>query len=297
MSTITGGMTLGDALAFGQGVERPFRCEVHEDSMASASVNVVKGVWYCHACHATGAVDSKKAPSVEALQAMIRPEKIGRIYSPAFLELYETPVYWLTRFPDWLCHTLQLGEDPFTGDATFAVHTPEGLLAGVGRRKQVVEEKASRYLYPRNWSSGSTLFGTAGRYQRHEIIALGEGAADAAAIWETGCPGLAVYGAGLHMPQRELLARYAPRLILLGFDMDEAGERAVTNAYKMVGRMAAIKRVRWPAKDPGDTPLEERREALYSAVRAAGYGVDVLPRWAQTVEQMKSNHRRYVEER
>jgi len=297
VNTITGGATLAEALAYGQGVERPFRCEVHEDSMASASVNVVKGVWYCHACHATGAVDSKKAPSVEALEAMIRPEKIGRVYSEAFLELYVEPVYWLNRFPDWLCHTMQLGEDPFTGDATFAVHTPNGQLAGVGRRKQEADDKGSRYLYPRHWSSGSTLFGSAGRYQRHDIIALGEGAADAAAIWETGCPGFGVYGAGLHLPQRELLARYSPKLILLGFDMDKAGEEAVTRAFKMVGRMAAIKRVKWPAKDPGDTPLEERREALYDAVRAAGYGVDVLPRWAASVAHMKDRYDRYVEER
>ena len=72
------GMTLEDAIAVGQGVERPCRCPVHDDSQASASVNVIKGVWYCHACFASGTVDGKKTPSVDSLKAMMEPEKIAR---------------------------------------------------------------------------------------------------------------------------------------------------------------------------------------------------------------------------
>lgn len=30
--------------------ERPIRCPVHDDSVASASVNRAKGLWNCHAC-------------------------------------------------------------------------------------------------------------------------------------------------------------------------------------------------------------------------------------------------------
>ena len=34
--------------------EHPFRCPVHDDRVASASVNRRKGVWNCHACGAGG---------------------------------------------------------------------------------------------------------------------------------------------------------------------------------------------------------------------------------------------------
>jgi len=299
----TGGMSLEDALAYGQGEERPFRCFVHEDSTASASVNVLKNVWYCHACHASGAVNSKRTPKVEELAAMLEPEATARTYPAAFAELYAEPVYWLTRFSPWVCWDKGLGEDPFTGDATFPVHTPAGRFAGVGRRRVVTEEKedgakrSTRYLYPRNWSASRTLFGMAGQHHTMPVIVLLEGAADATSVWEVGAPGFATYGAGLHLPQKALLARYRPRVILLGFDMDEAGERAVTRGFKDLADLAEIKRVRWPAKDPGECTPQERRKALVRAVSATDYGVDVVPRWDRYIAERVEAFERYTEER
>lgn len=34
--------------------EHPMKCPVHDDRVASASVNRDKGVWHCHACGAGG---------------------------------------------------------------------------------------------------------------------------------------------------------------------------------------------------------------------------------------------------
>ena len=34
--------------------ERPFKCPIHEDSRASASVNRSKGLWNCHGCGSGG---------------------------------------------------------------------------------------------------------------------------------------------------------------------------------------------------------------------------------------------------
>lgn len=34
--------------------EHPFKCPVHDDAHASASVNRDKGLWHCHACGAGG---------------------------------------------------------------------------------------------------------------------------------------------------------------------------------------------------------------------------------------------------
>lgn len=304
------GMTLEDALATGQGTERPFRCFVHDDSTASASVNVIKNVWYCHACHASGAVNSKRTPKIEELAAMLEPEKTARIYPEAFAELYANPQYWTTRFAPWVCWDKGLGEDPFTGDATFPVHTPGGKFAGVGRRrvvevddekevfgekKVVGKKRQTRYLYPRNWSASMTLFGTAGRYPSIPVLTLVEGAADATACWEVGCPAFAVYGAGVHLPQVELLARFNPKVILLGFDMDEAGERAVTRAFTALSSMADLHRVRWLEKDPGEMTPTERRRALVRAVRRSDYGVDVVPRWDAYVADRKEAYRKHVE--
>ena len=289
--------TLDEAIATGQGLERPFRCTEHDDSQASASVNVAKGVWFCHACQASGVVGAKKAPKLEELKAMLEPERAARVYPAAYLELFDDAAYWRTRFAPWACHAMGLGSDPFSGDATFPVHTPGGLLAGVGRRHIDPEDKRARYLYPRRWSASMTLFGTGGRYPPLPVLTLVEGAADATACWEVGMPALAVYGAGVHLPQRDLLARYNPRLILLGFDMDEAGERGVSGAFKALAKIAPMARVRWPEKDPGECDKAQRRAAVTNAVGRSGYGGNVLTMMAVNIATMTSAYDRYVEER
>lgn len=291
------GMTLEEALTSGRGTERPFRCHVHEDTMASASVNVLKGVWFCHACHASGGVDKKRVPKVEELQAMLEPEVACRVYPDAWLELFTQPgpKYWDDRFEPWVTHMLGMGEDPFTGDATFPVHTPAGQLAGVGRR-HITEDKKSRYLYPRRWSASVTLGGTSGHFPSLPVVCAVEGMADAASVWETGCPAVCVYGSGFHQPQVELMVRYKPKLILLGFDMDEAGERAVSNAFSQLHRIAPLKRVYWPKKDPADTPRRSRREALLKAVGAAQYGVNVIPHWDQLIADKRREYEQHLED-
>ena len=309
MGAVSAGLTLQEAIETGRGIERPFRCEVHEDSQASASVNIVKGVWFCHACHASGRVGDKKAPAPDDLAAMLAPEKAIRRYALAWLELFQirrpdASAYWLERFTPEMVWYHQLGQDPFTGDATFPVYTPYGQLAGVGRRR--VEEvenedgtlrKRSRYLYPKGWSASMSLGGLpGGRVEPMPVVCIVEGMADATAVWETGCPAVAQWGSQLHQPQVEQLARLNPKLILLGQDMDEAGERGVSLAFKQLRRVAPLVRVHWARKDPAESHAEARMSALLRAVRRSDYGVDVLPQWSQTLVQIEQAYDREVKE-
>ena len=305
MSPSIAGQTLEEAMATGQGIERPFRCTEHDDTHASASVNVLKMVWYCYACGASGGVDKKKkAPEIDALLSlMVSPDAVGRAYPESYMQLYSEPGYWLSRFPGWLCHTMGLGEDPFNGDGVFPVHTGQGKLAGVGRRHLftetagTVEVQGTRYLYPRAWSASQTLFGTSGRWNTWPVIVVVEGAADATGVWEVGAPGFAVYGSGVHMPQIDLIYRMAPKLILLGFDNDDAGEKAVSRSYGELARIAPVKRVRWPHrfKDPAATPLNTRKEILHRTVTDAGYG-DVVPQWTAWRQAAQLRYDRHLEE-
>lgn len=84
--------------------EHPMKCPVHEDRVASASVNREKGLWYCHACGAGGgavslvaaleSVDFREArhivnglvggsPRTGATQGARRVRKSGRWVPPA----------------------------------------------------------------------------------------------------------------------------------------------------------------------------------------------------------------------
>lgn len=295
--------TLDDVLLNGRGIERPFQCPAHGgDSPNSASVNVVKGVWYCYVCGASGTTDGKnKAPSMEALQLMLEPERLPRVYNEASLELYDVPVrwqtehYWAKRFPQWLITQERLGQDPFSYDCTFPVRTPGGLLAGVGRRRsdedvKKAEEDGSnpaRYIYPRAWSASRTLHGWPSPIRR-QVIVLVEGMADRLSLLECGIPAYAYYGSGLHHPQVELVLRMSPELVVLGGDMDDAGNKGSLRSRDALWKHVPTTRAVWPEKDPGECTPDQRIEAVLGAVTGAEYRVrqrtgDLLGSWITRV--------------
>lgn len=264
--------TLGDALTSGRGIERPFQCTEHDDKNASASVNIIKMVWYCYGCHSTGVVDSQRVPTPDELASMLKPEEAARQYPQSWLALYGAGGYWLDRFPAWLCWQQGFGEDPWTGEGTYPVHTPGGRLAGVGRRN--LGGEGPKYRYPKSWSASRSMFGTRGAYRHTEVLLIGEGAADAAAGWEVGCTSLAAYGSGLHAPQVELVLRMTPRLVLLGQDVDEAGERGARETVRWLEDWCELVRVEWDpvAGDPAAMEPGARLDSLLDAVGKSNYG-------------------------
>lgn len=276
-SLIGHGPWLAEVIMNGEGVERPFCCEAHPDEKASASVNVAKMVWYCYACHAKGRVDSKAVLKDETLLAMLEPEKAVRPKQPSWLMQFGHGYYWNKRFEPWLNWVMSFGEDPFTADATFPVYTPAGLIAGVGRRR---EHGDMRYLYPRDWSSSRVLAGyeQVKNWPYLDVVVLGEGAADGGSIIEAGVPGLGCYGAGLHAPQIDLVMRLAPKLVLLGFDADDAGRAASERSALWLEDLVLTEPIDWAvygAKDPAELGVEARLEAITEAVRRSSYSPSI----------------------
>lgn len=276
--------SLDDALRSGEGIERPFRCPEHDDHQASASVNVLKGVWCCYACGAAGMVSGKKAPSITDLEMMLEPERAVRIYSETYLDLFDVAMgNFAMRFPEWLRWHAKLGCDPLTGDATFPVRTPSGQLAGVGRRREQPAEGEPRFRYPPRWSASRSLF-VAGRPA--EVLSLVEGASDAVAIAEAGGYAAAAYGSGLHYPQLELIARIAPKLVVLAFDDDDAGRRAVygwdtdkgrhvPGARELLSGSYEVATLDWGelgVKDAAAATVSARRDLLAKIVSGSYYG-------------------------
>jgi len=251
-------------------------------------------VWFCYVCHAKGSADSKKAPTINELAQMMEPEQKCRQYPQSYLNLFTIGGggdYWPTRFPDWLIWWARLGQDPITAESTFPVHTAHGLFAGVGRRQtneavaaaKEAGTNPSRYKYPYRWSASRTM-----HYKGSpsgEVLVLVEGAADAASLWEVGIPAYAVYGSALHHPQIEFLKRAKPTTIVMGMDMDVAGERGVSLSWQVLNgkTMAQIKRARWPQGDPADCTPVQRVQSLVSVV-----GDRYLRQWSQAVATMQA---------
>lgn len=288
--------SLDEALSLGRGEERPFRCHMHDDTNASASVNVAKMVWYCYACGASGTTDGKaKAPSADDLAAMLGTTGGVRVYPENWLMMFTSQdwedTYWSTRFPAWIGAHLQLGQDPFSGDATFPVHTPEGRLAGVGRRLAHPED-GRRYLYPRRWSAARSLFGW-GLSPPDDVVVLAEGAADATSLIEVGVRAYGCYGAGLHAPQRELVLRASPRVVIAAFDNDTAGDTAAARLVDDLSEHATVVRAHWES-DPAAATPHERRVVLAVALAECEHRRprDSFKKWKHNVEGLQAYRER-----
>ncbi len=210
--------------------ERPFRCHVHPDSHASASVNVVKRIWYCYTCQARGKLgetiitDFMRAK--EEIEFLLDEQETPEI-SEEMLTLYTSgkQEYWSARFSDDAIERFQLGTDPVSKRPCYPVRDSGGTLLGVVMRNL---DRQPKYLYPQGIRKNEMLFNYTA--QRLRQVYLFEGAMDVIAAWEVGIVGFGIYGSKMSEQQVQLLKRIDPKWVHLCFDNDEAGHRCAAQA-------------------------------------------------------------------
>lgn len=250
-------VTLAEAVASGRGVERAFNCHVHDDRLASASVNVAKGVWCCYGCGAKGTVEGVDAPDAAAVLAAMRSERPPREYPERWLDVFDgagPSPYWAGRFGDATAREFRCGTHPLTGLPTYPIRDEFGSLVGVVQRS---DGQGPKYLYPRGVSTSRALFGVV---RPARVVVLVEGAADVMALHAHGSGRhgwtvLGCYGAGLKAPQVEVVASCNPGLVVLAFDDDEAGRSAMSRSEALLDALAPCLSVAWGSiggKDPAD---------------------------------------------
>jgi hypothetical protein len=258
--------SLAEALAHGQGDERPFRCSVHDDTYASASVNVIKGLWYCYACGASGRVDgAAKVPDyadiVAAMAGGSTPVSLPEEWLTMFDAAGPSP-YWASRYTPAVAERFRCGTHPVTGNPTYPVRGPAGGLWGVVQRQggSAHDKSVPKYLYPPGVSVSTTLFNYPPLSQRIDVVVLVEGASDVMALhkaprrWAV----LGCYGSGLHARQRELVLALGATVVVTAFDADDAGRRATQAAQDSLQGDVEVVSAPWDtltegrAADPGE---------------------------------------------
>lgn len=240
--------TLPEALIYGRGNERPFLCPVHGDSRPSASVNMIKKVWYCYTCGARGGLSGENAliePDYEQMMQWIQ-EKLeeGRVYPESWLTRWtagDVHPYWLQRVGADAARHFRLGFDPETESVTYPLRDSGGDVLGVVRRR--LDPDGPKYLYPKGVDISRYLFNYSPEHRK--VVVLVEGALDAIAFWNVGITAFAVYGSQLSAAQINLVERVDPDFIVTGYDRDDAGFKAHVATerafrHRMVGRLV------WP---------------------------------------------------
>ena len=271
-------VTLEEALVKGRGIERSFMCPAHKASHETASVNILKGVWYCYSCHAHGTLDDH-VPTVEEALSVLSGDTPPRVMPEPWLDTFDADhasPYWTSRYGLDVAVANRCGTDPATGAPTYPIRDPVGRLLGVVTRHDTEDPK---YRYPWNVSTSRTLYGIHALGLRPcDVLICVEGASDVMAIQEPGLPdgwvAAGTYGAGLHYPQLELVAALNPRVIILAFDDDDAGARAIDRALEPATEVAPTLSHHWRkmgVKDAGAGPAANRIPALADTLRTGGF--------------------------
>ena len=271
-------ITLADALAAGHGTERKFNCPVHHDEHPSASVNVVKGKWFCYVCHASGTVDGAVYDTIATERVSDTVHDIldedARFYPESWLDQFDAGKpceYWLSRFePETVAH-FRLGYDAVRDAATYPLRDPAGRLLGVVRRPLL--ESRTKYRYPYRVRTSHLLFNYAA--EQVATVVLTEGATDAMAAWEAGystswgmdAVALACFSNRLSTPQAALIERICPREVVFAFDDDEPGRAGVAQAAVLLESRYALRITRiGPRKDLAALSAPERIRVLEHSV-------------------------------
>lgn len=252
--------SLEDALAASDDPrwERPFRCPVHADRHASASVNVQKGLWVCYACQGRGSTQglefdlSFDPKYIEELMAEPRthPDTLMATYTA-----WQHP-YWTSRFSSEAIAHFELGYDPDSDRPCYPLRDMYGRLLGVVTRN--LTDEGPKYKYPSGIKSHQMLWNYTP--EPRDWVILCEGAMDVVAVWEAGFDALGIFGSHLSRRQLELVRGLRPMKVILAFDNDHAGKNCTKAAQELIGREYEISVFDWERYgeygDVGEIPTE-----------------------------------------
>jgi DNA primase len=166
--------------------------------------------------------------------------------------------------------------DRFRGRVMFPVRDGMGRVVGFAGR--LLDDGVPKYLNSPEtalFKKGELLYGLdrarAAIRESGEVVVV-EGYMDVLALHQTGFGNaVAALGANLTVEQADQLTRLDAQRVLLAFDADDAGQRAVLAGLEQsVGRRFLVQAVRLPSgKDPADAVLagDAEREAFAAALR------------------------------
>jgi len=262
--------TLQEAITRGKGTERSFNCHVHDDKNASASVNVIKGVWVCYACGAKGAVDGpiEIDPSdlLRNVYELLDDPDI-KPYPASWLALYNgESEYWESRFSKAAIIRFDLGFDPVKEEPCYPLRSPSGDIHGLVHRNSDPTSKR-KYKYPYGVSIQNYLFNYSP--EQRSTVVLVEGAADAIALWEVGIEAFAIYGTRPSDVQMNLIRKVDPERVVVAFDQDSPGRRAAAAVSTFLYGEMEVVIAMWDdnrGKDPAELTPEERTSYIGSLI-------------------------------
>lgn len=229
------------------------------DGPTSLQFNIDKGLWVCFRCDEKG--NSKKLvqklggiyadPEVSVAHLRTSLGKAQPDYSEeketvlpeSHLNRYQSDFfdYWKNRgFTDNTIKQWNLGYDPLLDRAIIPYRNLEGGLLGVIQRR--MGNVFPRYIYPEGFDRNSSLFGSWKIAGNNVVIT--EGSLDAIKVHQAGRLAVAQYGSSIHPFQVDLLRKMNIWKIVMFYDYDEAGLKALYKSQTLLDDFA-LWTVKW----------------------------------------------------
>jgi 5S rRNA maturation endonuclease (ribonuclease M5) len=221
------------------------------EGKSSLQFNIKSGLWVCFRCDAKGNAKTlvkrlggtytDPAVSMESVLESIDKMKMtikkrGKT-QPVLEESYlmrfafDDP-YWteVRGFKDETVKKWGLGYDPIKDRHTIAYRNQHGELLGIIYRLK--GDVHIRYIYPEGFDRKGSLFGS---WQiKGRKCALVEGSTDVVACDESSVPAVAQWGSSITEEQVRLLHELGINEVVLFYDYDEAGLKAVERSLEML---------------------------------------------------------------
>ena len=215
-------------------------CPFHDDTIASCSINIDKGVWICFAGCGKGSLayflQRVLHLDQEELQLLLVQKDFNFDFNffDDFFEVEDTlPEVALpddfnpNKYPLWIFQrgftkeVLQewgCGSNQF-GDLVIPIYDDSAKLVGTVTRRQNMTPK---YLYSKGLKKSKVLFGSH-KLQASSFICITEGTLDAMWLHQHGYPAVAILGMDVSSTQDLLLTKLPTSELVLCLDNDEAG--------------------------------------------------------------------------
>ena len=252
------------------GEEMDCRCVFHEDSNPSMRFNAPSGLFYCHACHAKGNINTltrhlglgtidtsgyKLQEVHDILRRMEASTGSVRYLPESSLARFQVPTrYWEEdrQLSLRVIEQFGLGADPMGEYVTIPMRTANGDLLGVIKRF-LDPDATLRYKYPKGMKKSHHLFGAwqVAKVRNAKTVVLTEGSIDAMKVWQAGWPGLAILGSEVSEEQIKVLQALDVRRVILFFDNDRAGRECTSHTlgYREMRVRGGVKKTYHGARD------------------------------------------------
>ena len=260
-------------------------CPLHSDSRASCSVNIDKGVWFCHSGCGQGSlkgllIDFLGVPRLQ-IDKIIRNSEVSfniNVFDDEVKKAAMEP-YALrgdpTRIPNWAMdrgfdiQTLaswgcRLDED---NGLEIPVRNHENRIVGSITRRPIKEPK---YMYSKGLPKSRILFGAERIKESVPFVCVVEGSLDAMWLDQHGYPSVALLGMHLSDDQARLLRKVPTSELVIATDADEAGQKARERIETCIDGSFVVSYIELPvgAKDVQDI---RDAQALHSVLANRNY--------------------------